>query len=349
MPVWDFDRWVSNVDDKWTNVEGTGVTVQTVNWHKEIIGFEGPIDTAGFWLNDPQTSVDGLIFEIDFKVEEGSTNVISLFTIGGNTGLNNTDSVGVMFNTFVTPEIRFNDYGQNEVASGTGVASLVIGVTYTAKIKVNANGTATAYVSSSDGLLDNHDLGTTAIATDLFGVPIYAQTNQTYIDPNTNATVWDEFFIHDNGINYDTGDFMSYALNSDVKAEFKSLTYQSDTDLGITSGEVDTWLDQDSATIDSYINNRYSVPVSGGAQSLKVLKKICLLLTVARVRVKIKDTPENRESSKADREQAYQMLNDIRNGVLTLTDADLANAPVARSYNQLNSIEPIHEKETDQW
>jgi len=144
---------------------------------------------------------------------------------------------------------------------------------------------------------------------------------------------------------------MSYATNLEVIGEFKSLTYVADTANGVTSAEVDAWLDQDSAMIDSCISSKYTVPVTSATESEKVLKKICLLMTVARVRVRVKDTVPNRESSDNETKLAFKLLEQIRKGELDLTDATSgnSNANVFRSYNQVNSITPIHKKETEQW
>ncbi len=72
---------------------------------------------------------------------------------------------------------------------------------------------------------------------------------------------------------------MAYSTNSDIQSEFKSLTYNSN---GITSAEVDAFIEQEDAFIDGIVGRKYETPVTG-TYALRIMKTISVQLVASRV------------------------------------------------------------------
>ena len=73
---------------------------------------------------------------------------------------------------------------------------------------------------------------------------------------------------------------MAYSTNSDVQSEFKSLTYNSN---GITSAEVDAFIEQEDAYIAGIVARKYEPPITG-TYALRVIKTISVQLVASRVK-----------------------------------------------------------------
>lgn len=72
-----------------------------------------------------------------------------------------------------------------------------------------------------------------------------------------------------------------YCTNTEVASDFKNITFSATST--VTDTEVDEFIAQESAFIDSMICSVYQVPVTG-TNALLLLKKICLHLVADRVR-----------------------------------------------------------------
>ena len=142
---------------------------------------------------------------------------------------------------------------------------------------------------------------------------------------------------------------MAYCSESDVKIEFKNITW--DTSGGIASATVAEWTVQESAVIDSYLSERYVIPVTG-TNSLSVLKKIAILLTSHRVKMALQVKsidPASQDQLPDDYERAIAMLNDLAKGVTILPDAPLTTTSneTLKVYYEANP--PIFDKDKVQW
>jgi hypothetical protein len=117
---------------------------------------------------------------------------------------------------------------------------------------------------------------------------------------------------------------MGYCLVTDVASDFKNITF--DATSTVTDTEVQNFIDQESAFIDSMICSVYAVPVTG-VNSLLILKRIAIFLAADRVRHvlytktgqdnKDQDTKGLRSLSRDPRGD----LKKIQDGTLKLGDA----------------------------
>lgn len=74
---------------------------------------------------------------------------------------------------------------------------------------------------------------------------------------------------------------MAYCTVPEVASDFKNITFNANST--VTEDEVSSFIDQESAFIDSMICSVYVVPVTG-TQALLLLKKIAIALVADRVR-----------------------------------------------------------------
>jgi len=148
---------------------------------------------------------------------------------------------------------------------------------------------------------------------------------------------------------------MAYCTNAEVLSEFYSLTYASDTANGVTSAEVDTWITQADAKINSYISNKYTTPVTTGTEALAILKEISLCFVTARVKRKLKLGGGAKKTTQLDEataleKKAMDMLKAINKGEMVLTDAPSGGGGAGtNSYGKKVGLEPTFEKGVDKW
>lgn len=154
---------------------------------------------------------------------------------------------------------------------------------------------------------------------------------------------------------------MSYAIATDIESEFKNLNF-SDLNAALTSAEVTELIEQEEAVINATISNRYEIPVTG-VEALKVMKDISIAYVTYRVAtilnlkkdvstllsIKNKFIPQElNESSKFV--LAKKRLADIQSGKIVLNDAVARSTEQGiKSYNSINSIGPLWERDTRQW
>ena len=116
---------------------------------------------------------------------------------------------------------------------------------------------------------------------------------------------------------------MSYCTTSDISNEFKDITF--DTDTSVTDTDVDSFIDQASSLINSFVSSKYEIPVTGSG-ALLFLKMICIWLVKARVisilsvKTPLDKTKQDPDSQKLY-EQAISLLKQIKAGTLKLSDA----------------------------
>lgn len=205
MATFDVSDWYNDVDNGWVNVELAGGPLVVSGGNKKLLGTVLTINELGFWRSGGTLSDTDYIFQIDFTPSAGIENIVALAGISIVTGLSSTNTVNVLFNTFLAgQEIRLNDYGETQVSGGTPVSNLQIGTKYTIKLQINVDGTVTGYIDSSGAGISNQSLGTTTTATDLHNAIVYFSAQQTIILPGLTSdySQWDNFVVHDEGLNF---------------------------------------------------------------------------------------------------------------------------------------------------
>lgn len=141
---------------------------------------------------------------------------------------------------------------------------------------------------------------------------------------------------------------MAYCSKDDVESDFKDIEFTDSTK--VTSGEVTSITEQESAYIDSMISSRYVVPVTGD-NSLLVLKKICIALSSDRVR-NILITKTGKDELDQDTKgmiavsRARKDLQAIQDGTLRLIDAPVITTKIGFD---TGCKEVFFEPSKDQW
>ena len=143
---------------------------------------------------------------------------------------------------------------------------------------------------------------------------------------------------------------MAYCSESDVKIEFKNISWN--TSGGLASTTITEWCNQESAVIDTYLSDKYVVPIAGGVLSLSTLKKISILMVSHRVKVALQVKsidPASQDQLPDDYERALAMLNDLAKGVTILPDAPLTTTSneTLKVYYVANP--PTFDKDKVQW
>ena len=143
---------------------------------------------------------------------------------------------------------------------------------------------------------------------------------------------------------------MAYSTNANVATEFKNLTYSSN---GITSAEVDGFIEEADAFIDGIVGRKYVTPITG-ANSLLIIKTISIQIVVARVKkilaVKTGIPETDQDSSDNMFGMAKTKLDDIAEGCLVLKDAALYRASDGvDSFAVSDDLEHIFKRDIDQW
>lgn len=148
---------------------------------------------------------------------------------------------------------------------------------------------------------------------------------------------------------------MSYATVDEIVDEFKSLVIDEAKSV-MTTSKIQSFIDQAGAEIDSFIFERYVLPVTGTKSAL-FLKKICIDLVSFRVTkiISIKNAiPDSKGVYQEILEGAFYReamakLKKIHNGDLKLVDAPEAGGSPVRSYSQKATLTPIFKKNERQW
>lgn len=315
---------------------------------KRIQGSGITLGELGFYKRSPVKAIENRIWQWNFYLPSEAVSVVAIGGLSKTQGLQSSGAAMIAFNSFPTPTIKLHDSNESGVSGGTPLTAIDFNEWYTAKLQVNADGTSTAYLTGGGNT--NHNLGTTVLITDFINSDLYWSGQQTFIGNSSYSTRWDNLYIHDDGLIYNAGNFMSYCDHDDIKAEFKSLTYAADTGDGITQAEVTEWCDQESAVIDAKIANRYSTPIAAASESLKVLKKICIGLVASRLIPKLKYGTEDFEKAQTLMKNAYEMLKELSEGKASLTDATKSTGrPIFRSYAKTNTLDPLAKRDTKQW
>lgn len=150
---------------------------------------------------------------------------------------------------------------------------------------------------------------------------------------------------------------MSYATVSDITSEFRELTVT--TTSPITTAEVERFLLEADALIDTKLSNRYTVPIVSGSVSLVLLRKIEIDIVAYRIasilnlkkEVPLPDKTILQDLNyTASYKVSMKLLDDLFSGKILLPDATIkTDSSGFADYNYANDIGPIFERDTKQW
>lgn len=351
MAIWDFDQWSGNNDTAWLNTVIAGGPITVTAGEKHIAGSGFLINQLGFSRNKAIFTLTDMIFEIDMRFSPDTGTPITLCTLSASSGLQSSGGCAILFNAFPTPHIQFNDSNQDPVVGGTVVNALAVDTLYRPQMKINSDGTVTGFITGNGE--DQTDLGTTSLITNFHNANLYFSAQQTLITLEAESSIWDEYFVHTNGLSFAKEEFMAYANVANVESEFHGITFGAATP--ITSAEVTDFTERYSAFVDSKISNKYAVPVdtATATESAHILREIVVLLCVSKIKRILKIGGGQKESSQIDEsneahKRAMAMIKGIKSGMLELTDAAKAT-PTADSYGRETSLAQTFEWDVDQW
>jgi len=147
---------------------------------------------------------------------------------------------------------------------------------------------------------------------------------------------------------------MGYSTSAEIQSDFKNLTLSTTT--LVTTADVEQFIVEADALIDSFIGMKYEVPVTGGASALSLLKLFSRTLVADRVKKIMEVKQAQNTSANQDTRGAYSTkdvmaaLKQIQNGDLKLSGATgLVSNGGFYSHNNANSIEPTFKKGCKQW
>lgn len=146
---------------------------------------------------------------------------------------------------------------------------------------------------------------------------------------------------------------MPYCTATHVQEEFKALDF-STVDGAMTTAKVERFIEEAGAVINSRLASRFTTPITG-TEALIVMRVIAIGLVAERVKsiLEIQGLEESKEQqAKIDTlaRDARSMLKALSEGTATLTDAvGKSTSQGFRSYNVDEGVEPVFEKDTDQW
>ena len=148
---------------------------------------------------------------------------------------------------------------------------------------------------------------------------------------------------------------MAYCSSAEVTAEFKNIDFSSATAL-VTTAKVDDWILEADALINSFVGQRYTVPVTSG-EGATLLKMYSRLLVSERVRkvLEVKkvaggDSEQNPRGVILTTKDIMKALKDIAEGNVALIGAELLiSGGGFYSSGKADGSEFIFKKDCDNW
>lgn len=148
---------------------------------------------------------------------------------------------------------------------------------------------------------------------------------------------------------------MPYCEVVEVEADFKDMTF--DDTSNVTKNDVEQFISESDALIDSYVGARYVTPVSSAGSGLTLLKLLSRSLTAGRIKriMEVKqeknvDANQNILGVLLSPSQVMKILSDIRDDILVLGGAEsLVSSAGFYSSNVENDVEPFVKKDDTQW
>lgn len=151
---------------------------------------------------------------------------------------------------------------------------------------------------------------------------------------------------------------MAYTTSSEVESDFKNTSFKPAADAeptNVTSEDVDQFIKEADALINSYIGQKYVTPVTTG-DCLELLKLYSRSLVSDRIRgiLEVKQAVTTDADQKPKRTMSYEdvikELGKIRDGKTALIGATLLNPNGSFfSSNYANDVEPEMRKGERQW
>lgn len=118
-----------------------------------------------------------------------------------------------------------------------------------------------------------------------------------------------------------------------------------------TSTNINDMISVNSARIDGRLGKKYTTPITG-TESLKIVKRICEILTASQVDDILQQLIPAKEKTDRPieyRKEAEELLKGIEEGTLILSDAADITGDMFYNYNVENSITAVMKKDTRQW
>lgn len=139
---------------------------------------------------------------------------------------------------------------------------------------------------------------------------------------------------------------MAYAVTADVQKYFLDFPITSSS--RITTANVDEVCDTESVELDGILLGAgFTVPITG-ANSLKIMKKICALRVAASCWRKLHVTTQSDQPTMADewRKEADELLEAVLSGEMLLVDAPTESSTSISSGPRFTSRDEIFERGT---
>lgn len=147
---------------------------------------------------------------------------------------------------------------------------------------------------------------------------------------------------------------MAYSTSAEVQSDFKNLPLSTTT--MVTLADVEQFIVEADALINSYVGMRYETPVTADASTLALLKLFSRTLVADRVKKIMEVKQTTNQSANQDTRGAYSTrdvmlaLKQIKDGDLKLSGATLnASNGGIFSNNVANEEEPTFKKGYKQW
>lgn len=147
---------------------------------------------------------------------------------------------------------------------------------------------------------------------------------------------------------------MGYCVVADVQADFKATQFNASS--LVTDTAVTQFIVEASSLIDAHVGSRYVTPITG-TMALSLMSLFCRTLVADRVRGILAnkqqvstDANQQVKSDGFSTKDVMKALQDIKDGVTTLTDATLLNVNASfYSENYSTGVNPRFNKNRRQW
>lgn len=148
---------------------------------------------------------------------------------------------------------------------------------------------------------------------------------------------------------------MAYTTKTEVQGDFKDTTFT--TTSNVTAANVDQFIVEADALINSYIGTVYTVPVSAAGDGKNLLKLLSRSLVAARIKRILEVVQKTSEDANQNilgvllsPSQVMKILKDIQEKNIALAGAEpLISGAGFYSSNAANSVEPVIKKDEKQW
>jgi phage gp36-like protein len=149
-----------------------------------------------------------------------------------------------------------------------------------------------------------------------------------------------------------------YCAIDDIKAEFKTLSFATSTDEGITEEEVEGFIDQASAMIDTQISNCYILPIDENIVEnetlLSSLKNACIWLVADRLIpiLQIKSRNQNLDQNGQKEITYYMKAKSLLNKICPSKENGLDSPAKKESSTEVDAYtnqDAFFQRDTTQW